>query len=224
MRVVEWSQNQRSTPRWLADFSDPNQNMARFPANLVASAFTDQAGLLVTSTGIIAQNATSGAVTVTSPLGGFVAPAISSAPFIPAGTTLYFGGAKAMTLTADLKLGDTTANFAALPTALAANDTARYNQFNQLYIPSGTPVGRTFTERTAGTGFGPADFATPDDEIFLTFFPVHDARNDARVELLRPKSGTSIYENLLPNYSTLSAGALTWLRANFNCQLFNDTP
>lgn len=218
MLVEQWSQNQRSSPLWVADFPREN-DLGRFPAALDAAQFVTQSGLVVT-VGVAgaAQNATSVPVAVTSPYGGYVSSVLGTNPKIPAGTTLDLGGAKTMRLTQDLFLGDTTAAVSALTTALVSGDVGRYaGTLGRIFVPSGTIVGRTFTERNAGTNFGPGDVATPDDEIALTYTVVHDARANPNVVLLRPGKKVAIYEDNLPGYAGLSGGQLTWLRANYSC-------
>jgi hypothetical protein len=215
--VEQWDQNRRTTPPWVADFP-LERDFWRAPTLLDTVQFTDQGGLVVT-VGVAgaAQNATSVPVTVTSPLGGYVTNVLGTNPKIPAGTTIDLGGVKIMRLTADLFLGATTAAVSALPTALVSGDIGRYNRLGKLYVPSGTIVGRTFAERTSGTGFGPGDVATPDDELALTYSIVHDARTNPQVLLLRPGGKTAIYENNLPGFASLSGAQLVWLRANYHC-------
>ncbi|MBX6772689.1 MAG: hypothetical protein IRY83_13245 [Chloroflexi bacterium] len=77
------------------------------------------------------------------------------------------------------------------------------------FIPAGTAVGRTFAERDAGAGFGPA--TATDDEIYLTAFDVTDATLNADVELYR--HGSIVKENFLPNFAGLDAGVIAKLRA-----------
>jgi hypothetical protein len=83
------------------------------------------------------------------------------------------------------------------------------------YIQSGTLLGRTYVERDAGTGFGPADTATPDDEIFLLAFDVSDATFEDDCELYRHNS--LVKENLLPDYATYNATDLAVLRSLYQC-------
>ncbi len=78
-------------------------------------------------------------------------------------------------------------------------------------IPSGTVVGRTYAERDAGTGFGPA--ADSDDEILIVAFDVTNAIDLTDVELYRP--GSMVKENLLPDWDILSAAVKASLRAKY---------
>ena len=111
---------------------------------------------------------------------------------IPSGTVLDFGGARFARLTAPAAQGATAVTVAALPTALAAGDAAVYAPVKRRFVPSGTLVGRTEAERTAGRGFGPvavdgAGNAT-DDEVYLTVYDVYDADANPMVSLYRRDS------------------------------------
>src|SRR5689334_4525182 len=122
--------NLRQAPVWLKDFGN-REHILPIPAKIDPAQFTDQAGVTVT-VGVAgaAQNATSVPVAALTPsvyanttliAGGGV--------IIPAGTVLYFGGAKVAQLTADAKIGDTTLTVAALPTALVSGDAATYSAY-----------------------------------------------------------------------------------------------
>jgi hypothetical protein len=93
------------------------------------------------------------------------------------------------------------------PAAFTADGSGRKN------IPSGTALGRTAAEATAGTGFGPADAA--DDEIFLLAFEVTDAAINVDCELYR--AGGAVFTNYLPAFSGLAAGVQTALKAKYLC-------
>lgn len=69
-------------------------------------------------------------------------------------------------------------------------------------IPAGTFIGRSYAERDAGTGFGPADVLT-DDEVFLVAFDVVDALHIAEAELYQ--HGRVVKENFLPEWTTFTA-------------------
>jgi hypothetical protein len=211
--------NFRGQPRWLADFTSAGVNLVRTPALLDPTVFNDYASVVVTTTAIAAIGATSVAISALAQGPTPVDNVVLSAGnvVIPSGTSLSFGGGKFARLTADAILGATTLTVAALPTALASGDVARYNPLggNTKYLPSGLLVGRTITERDAGTPFGVADVVTPDDEIFLTRFDLADANRDSGVELV--KHGATIKENYLPDWASYTTAMKTWLRANYNC-------
>lgn len=81
-------------------------------------------------------------------------------------------------------------------------------------IDAGTLVGRTFAERTAGTGFSTADVAN-DDEIYLLAFTVQDATENADCALLR--HATLIYEDKLPGWAGLTAAQQSAIRSRYHC-------
>lgn len=220
MAHMRWSQNQRGNPAWAAKMLEA-ANMVAAPARLDPTQFVDQGGLMVT-VGVAgaAQNAVTVPVTITSPLANFITVGIGTNPVIPSGTVLYFGGAKVATLTADAYLGDVSIAVAALPTALVSTDKASYSRDNGIFVPSGTIVGRTLTERNAGTPWGPGDVATPDAELYLTAFDVVNARVNPDTVLV--KHNFEVKENYLPNYGTLTTPQLTWLRANYACIVGQD--
>lgn len=77
------------------------------------------------------------------------------------------------------------------------------------YIQSGTLLGRTYVERAAGTGFGPATVAT-DEEIYLLAFDVTDAVINDDCELYRHKA--LVKENFLPGYGTMVQATIDKIR------------
>lgn len=91
----------------------------------------------------------------------------------------------------------------------AAQFTADAN--GRRYVPSGTYVGRTYAERDANTGFGPA--AAADDEQYLIAFPVSDATNDPTFTAVR--GGTVVKENYLPGFAALAADIKASIRATY---------
>ena len=210
--------NLRSAPMWMKDFSGRDQLMP-FGIKLDPAQFTDQSGAPVTvAAGGAAQGATSIPITALNYASSVIANTVIIAQgnvLIPAGTVLSFGGAKFARTTADAVYGATTLTVAALPTALVAGDTTTYTQYGGKFVPSGTLVGRTFAEQTAATPFGPADTATPDDEIYLTAFDVVNLQvsNDATV--YRPTGRVAI--NYLPGFANFGANDLTQLRRIYQC-------
>jgi hypothetical protein len=196
---MTFSDNQLTAPRWAGQFFETEFLMPG-GARVDASQFAGADAVTVTTTAIAAQNATSVAVT-------------ALAGPIPVGTVLYFGGAKVAQLTAAAATGATTLTVAALPTALASGDVATYLGAGRKTILSGTFLGRTITERTAGTGFGP--WASGDDEAYLLAFDITDA-------LINPDAVLVLHyfvvkENFLPGWSTLAGGTQTQIRALYQC-------
>ena len=158
-----------------------------------SASFYRQDSVLVTVTATAAQNATSVSV-----------KALSGA--IPSGTVLSFGGAKFARLTANAAAAATSLTVAAIPTALAAADTARYvgavGNNKKRVITSGTFVSRTYAERDANTGFHPA--VATDDEFGIVAFENPDLDASLEIDLVKPYAGFTIYENRLPEYTTLN--------------------
>jgi len=200
--VLRWD-NVKTAPVWLKDFLELDM-ISHYPAIIDPSQFTDQGGILVTTSAIAAIGATSVAVT-----------ALPDA--IPAGTFLYFGAAgsgKIAYVTAAAAKGATALTVEALVVALASGDTAILSRYGRKFLPSGTLLGRTYTERDAGTGFGPA--ATSDDEFGLLLFDKEDLVRYPDIELLRPNAGVTVAENFLPGWSGLSSGLKAVVRARWN--------
>ena len=83
-------------------------------------------------------------------------------------------------------------------------------------VYSGTLVGRTWAEKEADTGYGPADVAT-DQQIYLLVHDVdfddHEIGKDGHCTLYR--HGSTVREESLPNWSTLTAAQKAWIRANY---------
>jgi hypothetical protein len=167
-----------------------------------AAQFNFSDAVKVTVGATAAQNATS--ITVSNLSGA-----------IPSGTVLDFGGTKFAVLTAAAAAGATSLTVRALVTALAANDVATYQGVSgRKPIPSGTLIGRTFAERDAGTGFGPAVVAS-DDEIYLLALDVVDAVHDNCATLYR--RNCLVYEERLPNWASLTTNEKTAIRSRYQC-------
>lgn len=191
MAGIRQEANQLTAPRWLGSFLLP-EYMLPGGGRLDPTAFFAENDVVVTTSGAAAQ----GAVLIpVDPLSG---------P-IPEGAKLYFGqaGEFAM-LTADAAEGDEELEVQALPNGLEDGDTARWSPgTQQISVPSGTLVGRTYAERDARAPFGPAE--PTDDEIFLTVFDVTDVRRNPDVELLLRTKEIVVKENYLPAFSGLAA-------------------
>lgn len=200
MAKVTVNANQLTGPAWAGDFMD-REHLIAGGGQVDAAQFNDTDAVVVTTTALAAAAATSIAVTaLTGP--------------IPINTVLYFGEVGELArLSAAAATGATTLTVDALPNAIESGDVATYPGVGtQLKtIVSGTPIGRTFAERAAGTNFGPA--AAADDEVYLVAWDVTDADSSADVEIYRP--GSIVKENLLPNFATIVAGVLTKIRTAY---------
>ena len=185
-------------PAWAGDFFN-REHLVPGGAKVDASAFNAPDAVVVT---VGAAGAAIDDTTV--PVDALSGP-------IPSGTVLDFGGDKFAVLTAAAAADDTELTVRELVTALVDDDTATYAGEDLKTIPSGTPIGRTFTERANGDAFGPAD--ADDDEVYLIAFDVTDADANADVELYR--HGSIVKENLLPGFASLDAGVLADIRAAY---------
>lgn len=222
MAGIQFMGNLRGSPAWLKDFGN-REHILPVPAKADPAQFTDQfAATITVATGGAAGGATSVPVDALTPSALANTTLIAAGGvLIPAGVTLYFGGAKVATLTADAKIGDTALTVAALPTALVAGDVARYSFGNNVGIFSGTAVGRTYAERNANTPYGPG--ISTDDELFLVVFDNPNLRENNDIELVR--HGSLIAENYLPGYgatgvlgtSASPTALLTALRGKYRC-------
>lgn len=186
-----WAVNQ--VPSWAGDYFS-REHVLPGGIQLDAAQFTALDGVTVT----LSANAAQGATTIT--VAALTGP-------IPVNTILYFGAGKFARLTVAAALGHTSLTVQALPTALSNGDVATYAGVGQKIVVSGTPVGRTFTERAAGTAFGPA--ASTDDEIFLL---VWDVDLDRTTDADAYRKGGLVKENLLPGFASMAAGLVTKLR------------
>lgn len=198
-----WVENLRTV--WAAEALSPDKLMPG-GAKLAASLFYAEDSVLVD---VGAAGAAQGATAIP------VTPALTGA--IPSGTVLDFGGAKFARLTANAAAAATSLTVAALPTALVDADTARYAGAGVLKkrVPSGTLVGRTYTERDAGTGFGP--WESGDDEVYIVAFEVTDAALAPEISLV--SHTTKIYENNLPGWAGSTSGFKTAVRAAYQTML-----
>lgn len=198
MAGITFNTNEITSPVWAGDFLS-REHLLPGGIKLDAAQFPKTDAVVVT---VGAAGAAIDATTV---------PVDALPGALPNGTLLDFGGKKFARLTAAAASGATSLTVSALATALVDNDTATYagSADARATVLSGTPVGRTYAERTTGDAFGPA--AASDDEIFLVAFDVTDVTEDARAEAYRP--GGVVKENFLPNFANIASGVLTKIRA-----------
>lgn len=196
MAKVTVNANQLSSPAWAGDDLG-GENLMPGGAKIVASQFNapDAVVVVVGAAGALA-NATS------VPVDALAGP-------IPSGTLLDFGAKKFARLSSAAAAGATSLAVDAIPTALVDDDTATYPGTQKKNIPAGTLLGRTYTERDANTGFGPA--ADADEEFYLLAFDIEDAELGNDAELYR--HGRLVFENYLPVFSTLSSTLKAKIRA-----------
>ncbi len=194
-----------SPPVWMGDYSS-RESILPVPAKVNAAAFLAEDGAEAV---VGAAGAAANAVSI--PLKTVLKNKI------PSGTTLTFNAAtkKFATLTADAPAGANSLAVSAIPTALVEDDKATYAGVGKKRIPSGTLIGRTYAERDAGTGYGPADVTTPDDQIYLTARDIADADKNDDIELYR--HNRTVKENYLPGWTGLATAVKNKIRALYAC-------
>lgn len=188
---------ERTPPAWAGDGLNP-KTILPGGIKLEAAQFTSAE---LTIAAIAAVDATS--ITLSSGLTREINP----------GDVIDFGGKKFARATVLAPVGATTVSVSPLPTALAIGDTGNFSGLK--FIISGTLVGRTFAERDAGTGFGPA--ASTDDEIFLLAFDVPDAIQNPFGAVYRHTC--LVFENYLPGWTPMSTDLKTAIRNRYQCML-----
>jgi hypothetical protein len=185
-RITE-ATNSLTPPAWAGDFLNREHL-------LPGGAKLDAAQFLATDSVVVVVGAAGAAANATT------VPVDALPGALPDNTLLDFGGKKFARVNGAAVAGATSITVDALATALVDDDTATYAGVGVRTVRSGTLVGRTYTERDAGTGYGIA--ADADDEIYLVAFDVPDVSVNNDVDLYR--HGGSVKENFLPNFSALS--------------------
>lgn len=197
------TRNVRTVPAWRGDFGGREHIMPR-PAKLDPNLFVDSQAIKVTLTA----NAAAAAVTI-------AVTALTAA--IPANVVLYFAAGKFARTSGATAAGATTINVQAIPTALVTGDIAYYETRRELHIPGGVLIGRTTGEAATGDAFGPWTTGDDDNETFLLYQDITDARTNNDGDLYRPGSAVKI--NYLPGYATLAGGTLTKIKALYQTYL-----
>ncbi len=210
MARVTIDTNQLTAPAWAADFLSPDK-LIPGGAKVVAASFNSGTPYTVTvSDATAAEGDTALGVTAL----GVAIPAGTVLDFGIDGTTTWQMLAK---LSADAAAGATSLTVEPLAGGIddASEATFYADADGRKPIASGTVLGRDWSERDGGAGFGPADTTGGDDEIFLVAFDVTDAAVNNDVELVKP--GATIYENLLPEWSDLTSALKAQLRSTYVC-------
>lgn len=208
---------ERSAPLWMG--TPQHQPKVLLPGGgfVDPAAFAFEDAVLVTvGSGGAASDATTVPVSFSHPTPGM---SLKDDVMLPVGTVLDFGGDKYATLTAAADPNaDNSVTVRALVTALVENDAATYagGELNRKFIQDGLLVGRTYAERGAGTGYGPADVAS-DEQIFLLAAGITDALEEAYCELYM--HGNVVYENQLPGWSNLTVAEQAKIRELYTCTL-----
>lgn len=129
-------------------------------------------------------------------------------------TATFKGGTKFARLTAAAAANATSLAVDELPLPLVDDNTATYQGVGKKSVPSGTFIGRTFTERDAGAAWGPADYEN-DDQLFLTTRDLADLSVDNTNEIYRHNK--VVKENYLPGWANKSAGEKAKIRVLYSC-------
>jgi hypothetical protein len=199
-------------PNWAAEPID-TYTLVPGGAKLIPTQFPGADAVVVTATANAAADATSITVSALKYLDGRDIPSTDIA--IPSGSIIDLGAKKFAQLTANAMGGATTLAVEALATAIASGDTTNYLGCGPKRIESGTILGRTYTERDAGTGFGPA--ADSDDEVFILAFTIPNAAENDEADLVRHQ--TLIKENWLPGFAAASTAIKAKVRASYQTVL-----
>ena len=188
-------------PAWASEPIGPH-NMIPGGAQLNPDAFPYSDGFTVSATAAAASGSN-----VTIPVSALKGN-------IPAGYLLDFGSGKYAKLTAAATEGQTTIT-ANLTASLTGSESAMYAGISgKKLIVAGTLVGRTYTERDAGTPFTP--FAPGDEEVYLLAFDTPDAASNPECELLRHH--TLVRDHLLPGWAVLPTATKTAIRTYYYTQ------
>lgn len=202
---IDIGQYRRTSPIWSGTPQHQPKVLVPGGGHLNGDAFTAATNAITIT--VAAAGAAAGATTI--PL----TPALTAN--VPVGTILSFGAGLFARLTAAAASGAAALTVEALPVAIPAGSVAYYSASGRKTIESGILVGRTYAERDAGIGYSP--YAAGDEEAHLLFFDVHNVMTDNECELYMAKSNNVVYENLLPNWTSLPPEQKTFIRQNYNC-------
>lgn len=203
MAKMEWKVDQSfMQPNWAAEAIGPH-NLIPGGARLDASQFAYSDAETITLAAGAVTAGSNKTLTLTAALGHE----------IPATYTLNFGSGEYFTLSTKAEKGATSL-VGTLAADVEGGESATFGGVSGIKIvKAGTLVGRTYTERDAGTGFGVA--AASDDEIYLLAFDTTDAMVNPECELLRHT--TLVRDHLLPDWSSLSSDLKTAVRSRYQC-------
>jgi hypothetical protein len=192
-------------PRWAKDYRN-REHVRPGGAKLDATQFPRDDSVLVK-----VNNASGEAVGDTT----ITVDALSGA--VPAGATLRFSNGALVYVTAAAIATATSLTVEALQVALTDNLEAVYMGTGRVTVGDGTLVGRTYTERDAGTGFGPA--ADGDvggsGEAYLLAYTVDDATVNNDCDLY--EHGSRVAENHVPGWDSLSTAQKAYIRDKYIC-------
>ncbi|MEO0988155.1 MAG: hypothetical protein AAFY20_21845 [Cyanobacteria bacterium J06639_14] len=197
-----WDSYTFTPPEWCAEMlTNANLLSAGTQADITQFEYSDAQTLTLSGT---ATAGTGVSLTLSEALG----------TDILRGVILDFGSGKTFTLTQRAKRGATTLT-GDLAADTADSDTYDYpGSSGRTVVRSGALVGRTFVERAAGSGFGPADVAN-DDEIYLVAFQNEYLEQDVGITLVRHNA--QVYEDKLPGWAAMTADEQAKIRELYHC-------
>lgn len=205
MPGVTWTSSTLQQPEWAAECLPADKLLnAGTQLDIAQFMFSDSVSLTLAAGAVTAgSNKT---LTLTSGLTGG----------IPAGTILDFGAGEYATLTVKASEGATTITGVTLAADLEGGESATYKgSSGHITVESGKLVGRTYTERANGDGFGPA--VSTDDEIYIVAFQVERAEIDSGFTAVRHE--TLVYEDKLPGWNEFDANTKAAVRSRYQCIL-----
>jgi hypothetical protein len=199
MAGIEYSAKiEVTSPAWAKDYGDRN-HLVPGGARIDASQFPrDDAVLVTVGTG----GAAIGATTV---------PVTALSGPVPAGTHIYTNLGKQINVTVEAATGATSITVEPLGNAVVAGENGQYRGTGKVTVRDGTLIGRTYTERDAGTGFGPA--ADADDEMYFLYHTIDNALRRADATLYR--HGSIVAENHVPGWAGLSTAKKAYVRSKY---------
>jgi hypothetical protein len=203
MAKMEWTTDESfMQPNWAAEAIGPAQ-LIPGGARLDAAQFSYSDSFTLTLAAGVVTAGASKTLTLTAGL----------KKSIPAGHTLNFGSSEYFTLSTKAAEGATTI-VGTLAADVEGGESAVFSGVSgKKLVKAGTLVGRTYTERDAGTAFGVAE--ATDDEIYLLAFDTVDAMVNPECDLLR--HNTLVRDHLLPGWSDLSTDLKAELRSLYQC-------
>jgi hypothetical protein len=204
------SGNQRTNPRWLADFGADRDHMEVFPAKLNPSAWANSYGIDIQVAGAAIQGATSvSIVAAQAPLPSVQPVSSLHQQLLPKGQAILLDplNAKIAVLNAPLYQGDTTLSVLPLPTALAGTEDCKVSLYGNVYVQDGQLAGRNWNgvDGDVSAQFVPALIPDSFVECYLIQFPVTNLYIDNNVEFVRSFRGVTVKKNYLPNYALMAA-------------------
>lgn len=197
-----------TNPAWAKDYGN-REHLLPGGARVDPTQFPRDDAVVVTLNGAVLAGAVALVVDATS---GPVQPG-----------PLQFSGGQYANVTVAAATGATSLTVEALSADIPDNAVAIYRGTGRVEIRSGTVVGRTLTERAAGTGFGPAadtDAVIGTGEVFVLYHTIDDALSSADADLYR--HGGIIDEAHFPGWAGLSAAIKTYLRTHYQCTIGAD--